>query len=75
MNLEDIIFAHNNSVKEFMDGGDLEWDLYTDLYEYYSSKNQLSYGALKAINVDPIQEVSSIFAEDCRGLGISYKYN
>ena len=74
MKLEDIIFAHNTSVKEFMDGGDLEWDLYTDLYEYYTAKNELSYAAHKAINVDPIQEVSTLFAEDCRSLGISYEY-
>jgi predicted glutamine amidotransferase len=75
MRLEDIIFAHNTSVKEFMDGGELEWDLYTDLYDFYTSKNQISYAAHKAIDVDPIQEVSSLFAEDCRSLGISYKYN
>jgi predicted nucleotidyltransferase len=75
MKLEDIVFAHNSSVKEFMDGGELEWDLYTDLQEYYVSKNMLSYAALKAITVDPIQEVSELFAEDCRSLGISYEYN
>lgn len=75
MQLEDIIFAHNSSVKEFMDGGELEWDLFTDLQDYYASKNMLSYAALKAINVDPIHEVSELFAEDCRSLGISYEYN
>ena len=74
MKLENIIYAHNSSVKEFMDGGELEWDLYTDLQDYYVSKNMLSYGALKAIDVDPIQEVSDLFAEDCRSLGIDYGY-
>ena len=72
MKLEDIIFAHNTSVKEFMDGGDLEWDLYTDLYEYYTAPPDSSYAAHKAIDVDPIQEVSTLFAEDCRSLGVSY---
>ena len=75
MKLENIIYAHNSSVKEFMDGGELEWDLYTDLYEYYTNKNQISYAAHKAIDVDPIQEVSDLFAEDCRSLGLSYEYN
>jgi predicted glutamine amidotransferase len=75
MKLENIIFAHNSSVKEFMDGGELEWNLYTDLYEYYTSKNQISYAAHKAIDVDPIQEVSDLFAGDCRSLGLSYEYN
>ena len=75
MKLEDIIYAHNTSVKEFMDGGELEWDLYTDLYDYYTSKNQLSYAAHKAIDVDPFDEVTILFAEDCRSLGISYNYN
>lgn len=74
MQLEDIIYAHNSNVKEFMDGGDLEWNLYTDLYDYYTAKGMVSYEAHKAINVDPIQEVSTLFAEDCRSLGISYDY-
>lgn len=75
MLLENIIYAHNSDVKEFMDGNGLSWDLYTDLYEYYSKKNQLSYEALKAIKVDPMDEVTTLFADDCRSLGISYKYN
>jgi hypothetical protein len=75
MILENIIYAHSSDVKEFMDSGDLSWDLYTDLYEYYSQKNQLSYEALKAIRVDPMDEVTTLFADDCRSLGISYNYN
>ena len=72
MKLEDIIYAHNSDVKEFMDGGGLSWDLYTDLYEYYTAKNELSYAAQKAIDVDPMDEVTTLFAEDCRSLGVSY---
>ena len=34
-----------------------------------------SYAAHKAIDVDPFDEVSELFAEDCRSLGISYEYN
>jgi hypothetical protein len=43
--------------------------------DYYTSLNKLSYAALKAIDVDPMHEVSDLFAEDCRSLGISYEYN
>ena len=75
MLLESIIYAHKSSVKEFMDGNGLSWDLYTDLYEYYSEKNKLSYEALKAIRVDPMDEVTELFAEDCRSLGIDYELN
>lgn len=75
MLLESIIYAHGWAVKEFMDGGELSWDLYTDLYEYYSEKNQLSYEALKAIRVDPMDEVTTLFADDCRSLGVSFEYN
>jgi predicted GNAT superfamily acetyltransferase len=75
MKLEDIIYAHNSDVRDFMDGDGLSWDLYTDLYDYYTSLNKLSYAALKAIDVDPMHEVSDLFAEDCRSLGISYEYN
>lgn len=75
MKLENIVYAHNSDVKEFMDGNGLSWDLYTDLYDYYTALNKVSYAAHKAINVDPMDEVSELFAEDCRSLGISYEYN
>lgn len=75
MKFEDIVYAHNSDVREFMDGNGLSWNLYTDLYEYYSAKNQLSYAAQKAITVDPMDEVTTLFAEDCRSYGISYEYN
>ena len=75
MKLESIVYAHNSDVKEFMDGGDLSWDLYTELYEYYTALNKVSYAAHKAIDVDPFDEVTILFAEDCRSLGITYEYN
>ena len=52
MRLENIVYAHNSDVKEF-----------------------ISYAAHKAIDVDPFDEVTILFAEDCRSLGISYNYN
>ena len=75
MKLESIMYAHNSDVKEFMDSGVLSWNLYTDLYEYYTALNKVSYAAHKAIDVDPFDEVSELFAEDCRSLGINYEYN
>jgi hypothetical protein len=62
--LDTIINTYKYEVKQFMDGAELDTDLYDALYDYYLNAGRMPYGIAKARTGDPSEWVAQEFAND-----------
>ena len=66
--IREIVAKHPEAWKKVLDDGDIydDTDLYSDLYEYYSSDpDYMPYGTQKARDGDPVQWITERL--DCLG--------
>lgn len=68
-NLEHIVTRFKHETKNFLNGSDLDSDLYEALYDYYADAGEMPYGVAKARDGDPYQWVSDRFESDLAMLG------
>lgn len=62
--LSHIISRFKHEAKSFMQGDDLDTDLYHALYDYYSDHGEIPYGIAKARDGDPFEWVTMRFDRD-----------
>lgn len=62
--LQHITNRFKHEVKNFMNGHDLDSDLYHALFDYYSDHGEMPYGVAKARDADPFDWVSQRFEQD-----------
>lgn len=68
-NLEHIVTRFKHETKNFLNGSELDDDLYNALYDYYSDNGEMPYGVAKAREGDPYQWVSQHFENDLAMMG------
>lgn len=68
-NLEHIVTRFKHETKRFLNGDDLDSDLYEALYDYYIDAGEMPYGVAKAREGDPYQWVSDHFADELALMG------
>lgn len=68
-NLEHIVTRFKHETKNFLNGAELDEDLYNALYDYYVDNGEMPYGVAKAREGDPYQWVSDHFADELALLG------
>jgi hypothetical protein len=64
--LRHIMSRFKHEVKNFINGDDLDTDLYHALYDYYSDHGEMPYGVAKARSGDPFEWVTMRFDSDVR---------
>lgn len=62
--LEHIINKFKHEVKNFVNGDDLDSDLYEALFDYYSDAGEIPYGIAKGRTGDPFEWVTQRFDRD-----------
>ena len=62
--MQHIISRFKHEVKNFVNGDDLDTDLYHALYDYYSDHGEIPYGIAKARDGDPYEWVTQRFDRD-----------
>lgn len=62
--LQHIISKYRNEVKRFMNGNDLDHDLYEALFDYYFDAGEIPYGTAKGRTGDPYEWISQRFDQD-----------
>ena len=67
--LEHIIDKFRHETKSFVNGNELDSDLYDALYDYYLSNGDMPYGVAKARTGDPFQWISSKFENELDIMG------
>ncbi len=73
-NLEHIVTRFKHETKNFLNGADLDEDLYNALYDYYIDNGEMPYGVAKAREGDPYQWVSDHFADELSSMGHSRQF-
>jgi hypothetical protein len=68
-NLEHIVTRFKHETKRFLNGDELDDDLYNALYDYYIDNGEMPYGVAKAREGDPYQWVSDHFADELALMG------
>ncbi len=64
--LQHIISRFKNEVKRFVNGDELDNDLYDALYDYYADIGEMPYGTAKGRTGDPFEWVTQRFNQDVR---------
>jgi len=73
-NLEHIVTRFKHETKNFLNGADLDEDLYNALYDYYIDNGEMPYGVAKAREGDPFHWVSDHFADELESMGHSRQF-
>ena len=73
-NLEHIVTRFKHETKNFLNGADLDEDLYNALYDFYIDNGEMPYGVAKAREGDPYQWVSDHFADELASMGHSRQF-
>ena len=68
-NLEHIIQRFKHETKNFLNGAELDDDLYNALYDYYVDNGEMPYGVAKAREGDPYQWVGDHFENELAMMG------
>ena len=74
-NLEHIVTRFKHETKRFLNGDDLDSDLYEALYDYYVDAGEMPYGVAKAREGDPFQWVGNRFESDLSNMGYDRKFD
>ena len=64
--LEHIISKFKHEVKNFVNGGDMDSDLYEALFDYYADSGEIPYGIAKGRTGDPFEWVTQRFDQDVK---------
>ena len=67
--LEHIVQRFKHETKNFLNGAELDDDLYNALYDYYVDNGEMPYGVAKAREGDPYQWVGSHFEDALAMMG------
>ena len=62
--LQHIISKYKHEVKNFINGEELDSDLYDALFDYYASSGEMPYGTMKARTGDPFEWITQRFDQD-----------
>jgi len=62
--LKHIVNRFKHEVKNFLNGHELDTDLYNALFDYYSDHGEMPYGVAKARDDDPVNWVTNRFGQD-----------
>ncbi len=62
--LQHIINRYKNEVKRFINGDELDNDLYDALYDYYADAGEMPYGTAKGRTGDPFEWITQRFDQD-----------
>jgi hypothetical protein len=62
--VEHIVNRFKHEVKQFLNGQEMDTDLYNALFDYYVDAGEIPYGIAKARTGDPIEWVSARFETD-----------
>lgn len=65
-----IIKRFKHEVKNFVEDGDLDTDLYHALFDYYMDNGEMPYGVAKARSGDPYEWISERFYRDLQDEGL-----
>ena len=68
-NLEHIVQRFKHETKNFLNGAELDDDLYNALYDYYVDNGEMPYGVAKAREGDPYQWVAQHFEDALAMMG------
>lgn len=68
--LDHIIKRFKHEVKNFVEDGELDTDLYHALFDYYSDAGEMPYGVAKARSGDPFEWISERFYRDLTDEGL-----
>lgn len=68
-NLEHIVTRFKHETKRFLNGDELDDDLYNALYDYYVDNGEMPYGVAKAREGDPYQWVGNRFEDELATMG------
>lgn len=67
--LEHIVNKFKYETKKFINGEDLDSDLYEALFDYYSDNGEIPYGVAKARDGDPITWIENRFEDELNSMG------
>jgi len=74
-NLEHIVTRFKHETKNFLNGAELDDDLYNALFDYYLDNGEMPYGVAKAREGDPYQWVSNRFDDALAMMGYERQFN
>ena len=67
--LEHIVNKFKHETKKFINGEDLDSDLYEALFDYYSDNGEIPYGVAKARDGDPYTWIANRFEDELSMMG------
>jgi len=67
--LEHIVNKFKHETKKFINGEDLDTDLYEALFDYYSDNGEIPYGVAKARDGDPFTWIENRFEDELSMMG------
>jgi len=73
-NLEHIVTRFKHETKRFLNGDELDDDLYNALYDYYVDNGEMPYGVAKAREGDPFQWVGNRFEDELATMGYERQF-
>lgn len=73
-NLEHIVTRFKHETKRFLNGDELDDDLYNALYDYYVDNGEMPYGVAKAREGDPYQWVGNRFEDELSTMGYQRQF-